>query len=68
MSVSDQGRGFDPQALRETTGFGSLSIRECVELLSGRMQIRSHPGEGSTFAVEAIWSRVLGMIEAHRPI
>jgi len=51
LIVSDRGRGFDPERLRETAGFGLLSIRERIELLGGRMQIRSHPGAGSTFLV-----------------
>jgi PAS domain S-box-containing protein len=49
LSVSDRGRGFDPQRLRQTAGFGLLSIRERIELLGGRMKIRSAPGKGSTF-------------------
>ncbi len=51
LSVADRGRGFDPGELRETAGFGLLSIRERVELLGGRMKIRSAPGKGSTFFV-----------------
>ncbi len=51
LSVSDCGRGFDPQMLGETAGFGLLSIRERVELLKGRMKIRSSPGQGSTFFI-----------------
>ncbi len=49
LTVSDRGRGFDPQELREAAGFGLLSIRERIELLGGRMKIRSAPGKGSTF-------------------
>lgn len=49
LSVSDHGRGFDPAELRETLGFGLLRIRERVELLGGRMKIRSAKGKGSTF-------------------
>ncbi len=49
LSVSDRGRGFDPQTLEETVGFGLMSIRERVELLKGRMKIKSAPGRGSTF-------------------
>ncbi len=48
LSVSDRGRGFEPQTLEETAGFGLWSIRERVELLKGRMKIRSVPGRGST--------------------
>ncbi len=49
LSVSDRGRGFDPQGLREAAGFGLLNIRERVELLGGRMKIRSAAGQGSRF-------------------
>jgi PAS domain S-box-containing protein len=51
LTISDKGRGFDPRALERTAGFGLLSIRERVELLGGRMKIRSAPGRGSTFLV-----------------
>jgi signal transduction histidine kinase len=47
LSVSDQGRGFDPRILTESAGFGLLSIRERSELLGGRMKIRSGNGAGS---------------------
>ncbi len=51
LSISDRGRGFDPQALREATGYGLLSIREQIELLGGRMKIKSAKGKGSTFHI-----------------
>jgi PAS domain S-box-containing protein len=51
LAVSDRGRGFDPQELRETTGFGLLSIRERIGLLGGRMKIKSAKGMGSTFLI-----------------
>ncbi len=51
LSVSDRGRGFDPQEVRQTAGFGLLSIRERVELLGGRMKMHSVKGQGSTFHV-----------------
>ena len=49
LTVSDRGCGFDPQELREAAGFGLLSIRERIELLGGRMKIKSTRGKGSTF-------------------
>ncbi len=49
LSVSDRGRGFDPQDLRAAAGFGLLSIRERLELLGGRLKIKSAKGKGSTF-------------------
>ncbi|RPJ36994.1 MAG: PAS domain S-box protein, partial [Planctomycetaceae bacterium] len=51
LSVSDKGRGFDPEQLREVVGFGLLSIRERVGLLGGRMKIKSTKGKGSTFHI-----------------
>jgi signal transduction histidine kinase len=51
LSVADRGRGFDPQRLGEAAGFGLLSIRERVELLGGRMKIRSNKDKGSTFFI-----------------
>jgi len=51
LTISDQGKGFDPKTLSRTAGFGLLSIRERVELLGGRMKIRSAPNRGSTFLI-----------------
>ncbi|MCL5281306.1 MAG: PAS domain S-box protein [Planctomycetes bacterium] len=47
LTVSDQGRGFDPQELKETPGLGLFSIRERTELLGGRLTVKSAEGEGS---------------------
>ncbi len=51
LTVADQGRGFDPQTLSQTSGFGLFSIRERVELLGGRMKIRSAKGRGTVFLI-----------------
>jgi PAS domain S-box-containing protein len=47
ISVVDQGRGFDPDELSESEGFGLFSIRERVQLLGGHMRIKSTRGKGS---------------------
>jgi PAS domain-containing protein/CheY-like chemotaxis protein len=47
--------------LRETAGFGLLSIRERIELLGGRMMIRSAPGKGSTFLVVVPDNPIVGV-------
>jgi PAS domain S-box-containing protein len=51
LGIFDHGRGFDPKSLGQTGGLGLVSIRERVELLGGRMKIRSAPGRGSTFLI-----------------
>jgi PAS domain S-box-containing protein len=51
LSVADRGQGFDPQRLETTPGFGLLGIRERVQLLGGRMKIKSTPGAGSTLLI-----------------
>jgi CheY-like chemotaxis protein len=51
LTVSDRGRGFDPQGIREAAGFGLLSIWERIELLGGRMRIKSAVGKGSRFFI-----------------
>jgi signal transduction histidine kinase len=47
LCVSDRGCGFDLRSLEKTSGYGLLSIVEQVELLGGRMTIKTIPGKGS---------------------
>jgi signal transduction histidine kinase len=53
LCVSDDGRGFHPQAL--TTGdrrsFGLIGLRERARLLEGSLEITSKPGEGTQVRV-----------------
>jgi PAS domain S-box-containing protein len=55
--VSDEGVGFDPELLRagEWTdrGFGLTSLRERLELLGGRLEVDSAPGQGASFTIIA---------------
>ncbi|MEN6625814.1 MAG: PAS domain S-box protein [Candidatus Sumerlaeia bacterium] len=57
VTVSDQGRGFDPQAIQSKAGkeggYGLFSIRERLDLLGGRLAIDSEPGRGSTLCLYA---------------
>jgi two-component system sensor histidine kinase DegS len=48
VSIADDGIGFDPQAfLTKGNGFGLLSIRESLERLGGRLEIRTKEDPGS---------------------
>lgn len=49
FSVRDNGRGFDPAALNDTTGrhVGLRIMRERAQRIGGQIRIDSHPGQGS---------------------
>ena len=50
LTVSDQGRGFDPRAIdsaERTSGLGLLSLRERSQYIGGTLDILSAPGQGS---------------------
>jgi PAS domain S-box-containing protein len=51
LSISDQGRGFDPRELKDTPGVGLFSVRERTELLGGRLKVKSAKGQGSKFTI-----------------
>ena len=45
VRVTDDGKGFDPEAPRRR-GFGLTSMRERAEVRGGHVHVRSQPGEG----------------------
>lgn len=47
ITVSDEGMGFDASNTKSEGGFGLFSIRERLELLGGRLEIESSPGNGT---------------------
>ena len=49
--VEDDGRGFDPENIREA-GFGLVGMQERLSLLGGRLHIESRPGAGTTIAAD----------------
>lgn len=59
--VTDEGRGFDPERLGESRGFGLFAIRERLSVLGGRFEIESAPGRGSRFTL-------VGPIYAPEPV
>lgn len=48
LSVRDRGPGFDPESAQGNGHLGLTGMRERVELLGGRFEIRSTPEEGTT--------------------
>jgi two-component system sensor histidine kinase UhpB len=53
LTVGDDGRGFDPDGRHPASGrgLGIAGIRERVQLLHGRVQIDSAPGQGARLTV-----------------
>lgn len=47
VTIRDDGRGFDPQ---KTRGLGLLGMEERVRRLSGKLDIKSSPGQGTLLA------------------
>lgn len=58
IEVRDRGAGFDTAGLKRRQApaggaFGLLSIRQRLELLGGRLEIHSQPGQGSRVVIVA---------------
>jgi PAS domain S-box-containing protein len=47
LTVFDDGRGFDPEALGESEGLGVAGMIERASLTGGRLVVRSTPGKGT---------------------
>jgi two-component system, NarL family, sensor histidine kinase DegS len=47
ISVDDNGKGFDPESLKESSNLGLKLIRERVEMLGGSFEIDSAIGSGA---------------------
>jgi PAS domain S-box-containing protein len=53
VTVEDDGRGFDPEAVDGTRGFGLRSMRGRAEGVGARIEIDSSPGKGTRVVVQA---------------
>jgi PAS domain S-box-containing protein len=52
LSVQDNGKGIDEEAVKSPSSLGLLGIRERVRRLNGKMTIGGEPGKGTLLAVE----------------
>jgi signal transduction histidine kinase/HAMP domain-containing protein len=52
LEISDDGVGFEPEAVQGKGGLGLSGMQERVDLLGGRLSIYSRPGEGVKVRVE----------------
>jgi signal transduction histidine kinase len=53
VSIDDNGKGFDPEAVLQGTSLGLKLIRERAEMLGGNFEVDSAVGKGTriSFAV-----------------
>lgn len=52
LTISDDGRGFDPQGEITTDRHGVQGMRERAELIGGRLDIRNHMGGGTIIELQ----------------
>jgi signal transduction histidine kinase len=55
VTIEDDGKGFDRQAIGAERGTGLLGIQERVALLGGSSDIQSSPGQGTRLSAEIPW-------------
>lgn len=51
LQISDDGRGFEPEATPPSAGLGLVSMRERAEKLGGHFILDTAPGQGATIRV-----------------
>jgi PAS domain S-box-containing protein len=47
LSVSDSGKGFDPESAQGRSGLGLISMRERLRLVGGELYVESQPSRGT---------------------
>jgi signal transduction histidine kinase len=52
LTISDNGRGFDPENIDLLNQFGIQGMRERTEMLGGRLKLESRPKYGTTIQLE----------------
>lgn len=52
LLVHDNGKGFNPVAVREKEAFGLMGMRERLLALGGKLHIASAPGDGTTIMID----------------
>jgi len=52
LTIRDLGKGFDVEAVKQSTGLGLISMRERVRLVNGNIMLDSKPMGGTTIYVK----------------
>jgi PAS domain S-box-containing protein len=59
LTVSDDGRGFDPNRIGASGGLGLINMRERARQLNGTFELDSRPGRGTTVRVTIPFRRAV---------
>jgi signal transduction histidine kinase len=59
LSVTDDGKGFDPNRIGGSGGLGLISMRERARQLNGTFECNSEPGRGTTVRVTIPFRRAV---------
>jgi len=57
IAIEDDGRGFDPEQIRENQGFGLRSMRGRADMVGARLEVNSTPGKGTQVIIKVPWQR-----------
>jgi signal transduction histidine kinase len=57
LRVKDNGKGFDPDRIYFSNGFGFLGMQERARRLGAELAINSHPAEGTEIIVSINWKQ-----------
>jgi signal transduction histidine kinase len=52
LTITDDGRGFDPKTVRNNKGLGLSNIMSRADLFGGQVNIMSSPGHGCKLRVQ----------------
>lgn len=52
VTVEDDGKGFDPETIRQSDGIGWNNILNRIDFLKGKVDIQSSPGKGTSVLIE----------------
>lgn len=58
LTISDDGAGFDQQAVKGRGGLGLIGMEERARLVNGKLSITTQPGRGTRIALEIPCSAV----------
>lgn len=58
FSITDDGKGFDPQMTQATGHYGFQFMRERAELINGSLSIHSNAGKGTTITVSVPYNHI----------